>query len=316
MECRCGRKAVYYRRWEGRYYCSACLSRQVEKAFKKAIRENRLIGKSDRKIAVGISGGKDSAVLLTLIARHVKGKEIVPIIIDEGISGYRDRSMEVAKRLCDSLSLEPVVVRFRDYLKDLDELVRMGFREKPCSICGIGRRYLLNIVAKEIKADKLAIGHNLDDEASSILMNVLKNDPGRFWRMGFMAPPRPGFVTRIKPLRMIPEKEIVIYALANSIPYYDGECPYSRDNFRRHVLDMLNEMERKYPGTKIQVVKFYDRLARQKGLGGIPGDGDGEGKEDRGKEGMERPIMRCGICGEPSSSRICRFCEIRGRLGI
>ena len=296
MKCsKCGRPAVYYRRWEGNYYCADCLMRSVEKQFKQAIRKHSLISKKDRRIAVAVSGGKDSMTLAYLMNRFIKGKEIIPIMINEGISGYRDKTIEKGRKFLESLGLEPAIYSFSDYIGRLDDLVKLGLRQKPCTICATARRHIMNIAAKELGADKLAVGHNLDDEACSVMLNFIKNDSNRFYRLGFMPEPVEGFVTRIKPLRMIPEKEIVIYAELKGFPYYHGSCPYSSDNMRRDILNAINRLERKYPGTKIQIVKFYDSLM----------------------EKLARPdpqLNRCRICGEPTSGEICNFCKLKAMI--
>ena len=293
MKCSCGKRAIYHRKWEGRYYCGACLSEQVEKLFKKGLREENVPRKG--KIAIGVSGGKDSMVLLTLAWKYLRHThEIVPIIINEGIAGYRPPSMETAIGYMEKLGLEPVVGKFSDVALDLDEMVRKGLREKPCTICGAFRRYLLNRLAREAGADVLLTGHNLDDMAESVMLNFLKNDWGRFVRLGSTVK-QEGFVRRARPLKWVPEKEVVIYAHVNGIPYHDAECPYSMDNMRRDILDAINRLEEKYPGTKIQIAKFYERLA----------------SEILSETGKAR---KCKICGEPSSGEICRVCEIKGKI--
>ncbi len=295
MKCSCGKRAIYHRRWEGRYYCADCLGHQVEKSFKKGLREQGFPRKG--RVAVGVSGGKDSMVVLTLAWKFLRHThEIIPIIIDEGISGYRPASMGTAIQYSRSLGLEPVVGRFSEIMLDLDDMVKKGLREMPCTICGAFRRYLLNRISRENGADVLMTGHNLDDYAGSVMLNFLKNDWGRFVRLG-MQEPQEGFVRRVKPLRRVPEKEIVIYANIMGIPYHDDECPYSRDMMRRHVLNAMNDLEMRYPGTKIQIVRFYERLLRSI-------------QTEKGKAG------KCRICGEPASADMCRVCELRMKLGL
>ena len=159
---------------------------------------------------------------------------------------------------------------------------------KHCTYCGVFRRTLLNKAARAVHADKLAVGHNLDDEAQSVLMNVMRGD---IKRMKIPAKDEK-FVERIKPLKNILEKELVIYAIVNSIPYFDGECPNSYNNVRRDAQRMINEFESKYPGTKSQIIRFKRGII----------------SSNQGK------ISHCIKCGEPASHEICKACELLAGL--
>jgi uncharacterized protein (TIGR00269 family) len=290
MECECGAPAVYLRRNEGRHYCSRCLARQVEKNFLKTIRKDNLVQKND-VIAVGVSGGKDSMVLLHLmkkLSRKVPIK-LIALTIDEGIHGYRDRSIDIVKDFTEHHGIEHHVFSFE---KEIDfKIDDLGKAEKHCTYCGVFRRYLLNKKSRELGAHKLAVGHNLDDEAQSVLMNVMRGDTARMKRLGEQGE-KENFVPRIKPLKNVPEKEIVAYALIKKIPYFDGECPNSFNNHRRDVQSLVNEMENKYPGTKNNIIRFYSKI-RDK----IPSE--------------EGAISRCIKCGEPASQAICKACELQ-----
>lgn len=289
--CGCGSKPVYFRRYEGNYYCEQCLIHQVEKRFRKTLADNNLVEKGD-KIAVGLSGGKDSSVLLYLLHKHFSNvAEIIAITIDEGIAGYRDRSIVQAQKLAGTLGMEHRIFSFRDAFSiNVDEIKT----ENYCTFCGVLRRQLLNKAAAEIGADKLAIGHNLDDEAQSILMNVVRGDFTGFQRLG--ASGHDGFVRRVKPLRDIPEKEIKLYAILQGIGFYDSECPHSFNNVRRDVQKMINDLEEKYPGTKMQILSFYNK--------------------SRVNTKTEKEAMCCKICGSPSSHNLCKACELSGRIDV
>src|SRR3990167_8215003 len=93
--CKCGRDAVYLRVQEGMHYCSSCLSRQTERQFEKTISKGKMLEKNDT-VAVGVSGGKDSMLLLHLMKKLSEKlpMKLVAVTIDEGIAGYRDRSIE------------------------------------------------------------------------------------------------------------------------------------------------------------------------------------------------------------------------------
>lgn len=285
IRCSCGSKPVYFRRYEGNYYCKNCLISQVEKRFKKT--SDGLIEKGDR-IAVGLSGGKDSSVLLQLMHKHFSNiAEIIAVTINEGIANYRDRSIVEAESFATRLGIEHKVFSFQDSFDvNVDELKT----ENYCTFCGVFRRQLLNKAAEEVNADKIAIGHNLDDEVQSILMNVIRGDFVGLQRLGSTG--LDGFVPRIKPLRDIPEKEVKLYAILTDVPFHDGECPHSFNNVRRDVQKMINDLEEKYPGTKMQILSFYSKMKVPK---------------------PSKELVTC-TCGAPSSSGKCKACELLEKI--
>ncbi|AHF81251.1 TIGR00269 family protein [Thermococcus paralvinellae] len=304
MKCsKCGREAVYHARYEGKYYCHKHFNEMVEKKVKQTVRKYKMIKRSER-IAVGVSGGKDSVVLLHLLAKLKKKFpfEIVAITIDEGIAGYRPPSVEIAKKNAELLGIEYHIYSFKEYIGfTLDETVQiMGSFEKgervgACSYCGVWRRWLLNYAAQDVGADKLAIGLNLDDEAQVFLMNIMRGDIARLGRTGpYYEVIHEDLVPRIKPLREVPEKEIVLYAVLNNIEVDFSECPYAVEAFRAEIRDWLNEMEEKHPGTKYQILRSYDKL--------FP---------ILAKHYVKRKLNRCKICGQPTTGEICKACQFK-----
>ena len=293
----CGKPAVIYRKYEGRGWCKEHFSLQLEKKVKMTIRKNRLIKPND-KICVAVSGGKDSSTLLYLMNKFFGKRpdiEICALAVDEGISGYRSESINEVKKLSKRLGVELVVVSFKkEFGMTLDQIVKKDYR--PCTYCGVLRRYVLNKKSREIGATKLATGHNMDDEIQSIFINNLKGDINRLLRLG--ADPiivnHPKFVHRIKPLRDVPEKEIALYALLHGINAHFGKCPYVKGGLRFEVRNFLNHVEEKYPGTKYNIVRNFDML--------LPA------LRNYFKDGEK--IRECSKCGEPTSREICKACEL------
>ena len=176
-------------------------------------------------------------------------------------------------------------------------------RKPPaCSFCGVFRRKILNETARELKVDKLATGHNLDDEIQVTLMNFIRGDFDRMARMG----PDVGiirdkkFVPRIKPLRDCPEKEVAIYAMFHGFEVEGLQCPYTIDAFRTTIRDVINEIEEKHPGSKFQMLKNTDRLI------GIL----------RKQYKTDKKINECKNCGELTSGELCKACEIMKGLKL
>src|SRR2546422_11315927 len=109
----------------------------------------------------------------------------------------------------------------------MDEVVAVDPEAIPCSYCGPFRREALNRAAREVDADYVATGLNLDDTAQSILMNVARGDVEKLARMGPHETRQPGLVPRIQPLRMIPENAVYRYALLSGIQFHDATGSYS-----------------------------------------------------------------------------------------
>lgn len=300
---KCGRPAVYLRRYTAERLCPSCLVDTTLDRVRRTINKHQMLQEDDR-IAVAISGGKDSAVLLHVL-QQIEGKfpqsEIIPVTIDEGIRGYRDEALESAKALAKSLDLPLEIFSFKDLFDySLDEIMskRDDSAFGACSYCGVFRRRALNIAGERIKADVIATGHNMDDEAQTVLMNVLRGDSRRLARTNV---PRErsiaGLVPRIKPISSLSERDIVAYAHTLGLPYHDVPCPYAMEAYRNDVRSFLNEMEHKRPGTMITVLR------------------SGETISEVLQKAPNRSIMdHCEKCGYPSPSKICKACELLDEL--
>lgn len=284
----CGKPAIAHLACAARHLCSGCFIKHFEKRFLRTIREFSLI-KAHERIAVGLSGGKDSVVMLHLLAklREKMPFELIAIAIDEGIADYRGATLKVAERECKKLEIQLKILSFKkDAGFSLDEIMKKT-DSAACSWCGVFRRYLLNKGARLADADKIAIGHNLDDTAQTALMNIMRNEPMRLAR--FLEPMAEDgrFIPRIRPLLRAPEKEVAIYAMLRGIEITYSECPYAHFSFRQHVKRQLNETEEKYPGTKQRILNSFlemEKLMR------------------KGMKGEKFEIAHCERCGEPTSA--------------
>jgi uncharacterized protein (TIGR00269 family) len=264
-----------------------------------------MLEENDR-IAIGLSGGKDSVVLLHLmkqIEERFPKSSLVTLTIDEGISGYREESIAIAKRNASRLNIPHFVFSFKEIFGySIDEIMQnKNIRNSgvtACSFCGSLRRRALNQKARELGANKLAVGHNLDDETQSILLNVLRADIRRLSRLlPITAAINENFVPRIKPLRTTPEREIILFAHFRGMEFHSQQCPYSFNVLRGDIESTLNKFEKKRPGTKYSILKFLDDLAPL--LRGHVHDSD---------------FTQCELCGEPSSDRLCNVCKLLAQL--
>jgi uncharacterized protein (TIGR00269 family) len=302
---KCEKPAVYLRRYTSERLCGSCLVQTTLDRVRRTINRQKMLEENDR-IVVAISGGKDSSVLLHLlhmIESNFPKSELIPITIDEGIKGYRDKALKAAKELTNSLDLSLEVISFKDLFgHSLDELVKMRTDKSTgaCSYCGVFRRRALNKAAENLEADVIAVGHNLDDEAQTVLMNIMRGDSRRIARTNV---PRSrsieGLVPRVKPLTELSERDIVAYSHHLGLAYHDVPCPYSVEAYRNDLKPFLSEMEHKRPGTLLAILRSAEAMT---------------------EAFLARPsdwsLKICERCNSPSPSNICKACkmleEIRG----
>jgi len=296
MKCqRCSKNAVLYQKYSNAHLCKVHFIEDVERKIKRDIRKFKMVGRGDR-IAVALSGGKDSTALLYILHKVFSNRsdlEIVAITIDEGIEGYRESTLEHAVKLTGEIGIPHIIRTFKDgFGVTLDELTKRK-EHAACTLCGVLRKNLLNKAARELGADKLAVGHNLDDESQTILMNYLRGDMDRLQRM-IPNVSQPGLVMRIKPLRSIPEKEVALYGFLNDLPVSTDECPYAGEALRNEIRDMLNNYEVRHPGTKYSLLGGFETISSA-------------------LRSVNTQIVQCRLCGEPSSEEVCKTCRLLER---
>jgi len=174
--------------------------------------------KFGERVAIGASGGKDSSVLAYVLSelnrRHSYGLDLFLLSIDEGITGYRDDSLETVKRNEVQYGLPLQIVSYKDlYGWTMDEIVKMIGLKNNCTFCGVFRRQALDRGAALLKVDKLVTGHNADDIAETVVLNILRGDIARLSRCTSITTGEDGPIPRCKPFKYTYEKEIVIYPL-------------------------------------------------------------------------------------------------------
>ncbi|MDD2666774.1 MAG: TIGR00269 family protein [Methanocellales archaeon] len=294
MRCdKCHHTAIIHQKYSGMHLCKRHFEKDVERKVKHSIRRYKMIERGDT-VAFALSGGKDSTVVLHIIHSLFKDHpdiQLMAISIDEGIHGYREKTLKMAKQVCKKLNIRHEIASFEDQFGlTLDQMAILGERA-PCTYCGVFRRVILNRTANALGATKLVTGHCLDDEAQTVLMNLLRGDMERLVRL--MPTKKPGLVPRIKPLRYVPEKEVALYALLKEIPVLFDECPYAHLSLRAEIRDLLNAFEAKHPGTKYSLMKSFDLLIKP-----------------LKKEMEEVDLQRCTICGEPTMGDMCQACKL------
>lgn len=307
MKCSfCERKAIYFNKISGLAYCKAHFVEYFERKVRKTIRKYNMLSKDDH-VLVAVSGGKDSMSLLHIILklkRKIPGLEVTALLINEGISGYRERTIPNLTRYAEKYSVKYIIASFKDYIGEtLDEIFKKSTEKNlpylPCSYCGVFRRYIMNTVAREVGATVITTGHNMDDIIQTFIMNLLTNSLNRVFTL---APVRQAdsevVVKRIRPFYEVPEKETAIYALTQELVEPEFiQCPYVKYNIRFTIRKMLNDVEEKYPGSKYGLLRSLQSLLKL-------------------APRQAKAFKKCKICGNPSSHEICKSCLFRALLGL
>jgi uncharacterized protein (TIGR00269 family) len=309
MKCRkCGQKAVIHMRQHRLALCSQDFLTWLPEQTERFIHKYQMFSHEER-ILVAVSGGKDSLSLWDLLVRlgyHADGLYI-GLGIDGG-TGYSDASYACARRFADlhGLTLNEVDVQ-REYGQPIPILAQISQRGrgKPCAVCGLAKRHVMNRIARDLGYDVLATGHNLDDEAAVLFGNTLRWSGDFLRRQGPVLPEAPGLARKVKPLCRFYEREMAAYALLRGIAYIYDECPFAEGSTSIYHKDVLNRMENENPGTKLH---FYLSFLEAKETGLF-------------SDAQEQPVPlgACPSCGQPTSAPgECSFCRmiVRSSTGV
>lgn len=296
--CRqCGKKAVIDLRSRNLRLCAECFPPKFVELTERSIKQYKMLAPGER-VLVAVSGGKDS-LSLWYVLNHL-GYDTTGLYIDLGIAqgSYSSQSRRHCERMAAQLGRELRVVRVEeDFQNGVPEAARLMGRA-ACSFCGMVKRYYMNRVALEEGFDAVATGHNLDDEATTLLMNVLHGNWGYIARQAPVLPAREGFVRRVKPFCRHTEKETALFALLMGIEYIEDECPFSVDAPSLFYKDILNRIDHQYPGTKLQ---FYSEFVKHRRFF--------EGAVAEGEV-----LSPCLLCGQPTTGEICAFCRAKEQV--
>ena len=247
--------------------CKECFITIFEEEIHHTVTTTKLFSPGDR-IAIGASGGKDSTVLAsvlkTLNERYNYGLELVLLSIDEGIKGYRDDSLETVKRNAVQYDMPLKIVGYDElYGWTMDQVVEAIGKKGNCTYCGVFRRQALDRGAKMLGIKHVVTGHNADDVAETILMNLLRGDLPRLARStSIVTGDESSEVRRSKPLKYAYEKEIVLYAHHKKLDYFSTECLYSPEAFRGSARSLIKNLERVRPSAILDVVRSGEDMAK------------------------------------------------------
>jgi uncharacterized protein (TIGR00269 family) len=291
----CDAPAVVDQPYRGAHACAEHLSASVEDRVRREF-HRQLPRFRGGTVAVALSGGKDSAVALALSVAYFRRRpnvRVLAISVDEGIAGYRPTTLRAAEELARRLDVPHRVVRASDELgTTTDGAVAQLPDTVPCSYCGVWRRQLLNRAARDSGADALVLGFNLDDLAQTVLMNLARGDLDRLVRMAPHRVAQPGFVPRIAPLALVPEREVFLYARLRDLPFDHGECPHAARASRNLFREVVWRLEEAQPGTRQSLLRTHEQLVERW----------------LGPDAPAAPA-RCRSCGDPCAGDLCRACE-------
>lgn len=259
-------RAVIIRPKNRHKLCCACFLQIFETEVHETITNTNLFYPGER-VAIGASGGKDStvlaAVLKTLNERYNYGLDLCLLSIDEGIRGYRDDSLETVKRNAQQYDMPLMIVGYGElYGWTMDQVVEQIGKKGNCTYCGVFRRQALDRGAARLGIKHVVTGHNADDVAETVMMNLLRGDLPRLSRgTSIVTASSASEIKRSKPLKYAYEKEIVLYAHHRQLDYFSTECIYSPEAFRGSARTLIKDLEKIRPSSILDIVKSGEDMA-------------------------------------------------------
>src|SRR5947208_14487658 len=291
---RCREPAVIELRRHNAAFCQACFERYFRGQVERAIHDFRMLDAEDR-VLVAVSGGKDSLALWDVLLDL--GYAASGMYLGLGIGGYSERSGETVRRFAEERGANLIHVDLRDdYGFDIPTAGSKGSRS-TCSVCGLSKRYVFNRVALDHGFDVVATGHNLDDQAATLLGNTLRWQTEYIARQSPALAEREGMVKKVKPLHRLTERETAAFAFLRSLDYVVEECPLVGGNTQLKYKEAMNQLEAGSPGTKASF--FLGYLDRAAGM--FP-------------DQHAASLTACERCGQPTTGRFCAFCRARAQI--
>jgi uncharacterized protein (TIGR00269 family) len=263
----------------------------VEARVKQTISKYKLIDKKD-KILVAVSGGKDSLTTAYLLKKFKYNVEGVHIHL--GMGEHSNTSLKKVEEFCNKFGISLHIYYIsKEAGKTIPEIIKENEDKNlsSCMMCGVFKKWLLNKKARELKVNKIATGHHMNDGLETFLINILKGSPQLSSNFSpILKVKDKKFVVRIKPLFFVPEEEIRKYAKKKGINFSKEICPYRGETYRVEIRNFL---------------KSFSIKEKEKMMNGFMKLSEKIKKEDNLSD-----LKYCEICGEPTRKNICRKCEL------
>uniref|UniRef100_A0A5K3EF76 Cytoplasmic tRNA 2-thiolation protein 1 n=1 Tax=Mesocestoides corti TaxID=53468 RepID=A0A5K3EF76_MESCO len=173
----------------------------------------------------------------------------------------------------------------------MDDIVKKIGLKNNCTFCGVFRRQALDRGAAIVGANKICTGHNADDVAETVIMNVLRCDIGRLQRCTGIVTGADGTLPRFKPFKYAYEKEIVMYAIARKLDYFSTECKYAPNAYRGFARAYIKDLEKLRPRSILDIISSGEQMVI--------------------RQGVKKPTQgTCSACGYISSQKFCQACVL------
>ncbi|MBN1965811.1 MAG: adenine nucleotide alpha hydrolase family protein [Anaerolineae bacterium] len=313
MKCRkCHQKAAINMRQHKLALCPEHFIEWVQGQTARFIKKYRMFTPYER-VLVAVSGGKDSLALwdILLALGYQADGLYIGLGIDGGI-GYSDESLRCVREFVaqhGAATGQQLTLHVVDVAKVYGAPIPVAAasvtrgQDKPCSVCGLNKRHIMNRIARDNGYDVLTTGHNLDDEAATLLGNTLQWEVNYLRRQGPVLPESAnGLARKVKPLCRFYEREMAAYALLRGIEYIYDECPFAAGATSIRYKELLNDLERTSPGAKL---RFYLRFLHAREEHGI----------FQSEADETARLSVCPTCGQPTTNDSqCSFCRLWDRV--
>lgn len=217
---------------------------RVLSEVRKAVDDYRMIAEGD-KIAVGISGGKDSLTLLYALSSlrrfYPHPFELVAVTVD---LGFANLDLSEIKKLCEKLEVPYTVVKTQ-----IGQIVFEQRQENnPCALCAKMRKGALNEAMKQLGCNKIAYAHHMDDVAETMMLSLLYE--GRFHTFSPVTYLDDTGLTVIRPLIYMKEADVIGFVRKYEVPVVKSPCPADGHTKREYVKQLLKQLNTENPGVK------------------------------------------------------------------
>ena len=290
MKCsRCRGPARYRMPSHNARFCDACLRIFIQRQAEKAIKKFNML-RPGQRVLVAVSGGKDSLTLWQVLCDL--GYETEGLHLNLELGDFTEASLDACGAMAQRLGRPLHIKNLKDLAGFSVEQVVWANRRDFCSICGTLKRHFTNQLCRELGADTLATGHNLDDEAGRLLGNLIhRHQKYLAGQWPVLEGLEDGFARKVKPLCFLAGQEIRAFADSLDLPFTDQKCPRAKGATLTYYQEAMDFLEQKMPATKRD---FYAGFLRQKGAPPPPPE----------------PGRKCARCGAPTHAEVCTACRL------